>query len=493
MEDQELKHIFQTIRELPPEVDLNGIEQFVLAQPLAIYTYSGPVDGSSWLTFKNLIVMISTVSAVGIGMGVLLLGGGPSSSTAKAPHANNPQQTVAWEDTVPGPGVPPPGLGKPMPPEPLLSAPTMLSSHPVVSNDTAPPLNEILIGPGSGTVHMIPPPVKAPGGECDDEEHVVSVFAKEMEKDGLIAGKKYSFKLNGKGLTVNGKKQPGEVFAKYLELYEKQTGRRMAATMEISVSVAPGDCSISKSNTLSSSSSSSAEAGRIQSGERQKGEFTEIVLESSANIKIIKGSLSEFQVQVSDNGGLQSSVQDNRLYIQGNPGRPDKPGMPHMTVVMPENRLYKIRILGSGNVEMGSRFSGVTSMEIMGSGNVMVNEGVESPDLTVSIMGHGNMTLNGLDVKNMRVLIPGSGNLKAQGRVEGLSVDIKGSGSVSTERLEVRDAKCEIMGSGRIILGNTTGTLSTEISGSGSVLYSGNPTLTKRITGSGSVNKQQAK
>jgi hypothetical protein len=73
-------------------------------------------------------------------------------------------------------------------------------------------------------------------GKNDDA--VQRDFVKQMLADGLISSDKdYSFYLNKKKFTVNGKRQPDEIQRKYLRLYEKLNGSSVSGSFSWQVQV----------------------------------------------------------------------------------------------------------------------------------------------------------------------------------------------------------------------------------------------------------------
>jgi Putative auto-transporter adhesin, head GIN domain len=106
----------------------------------------------------------------------------------------------------------------------------------------------------------------------------------------------------------------------------------------------------------------------------------------------------------------------------------------------------------------------------------------------VTLQGDGNITLTGINSRNLTVALPGSGNVQATGTTTKLHVTISGEGTALLRGLIARDAKAALSGDGTIML-TATHSLSARVSGSGTVLYGGNPShVTQSVTGSGTVS-----
>ena len=103
--------------------------------------------------------------------------------------------------------------------------------------------------------------------------------------------------------------------------------------------------------------------------------------------------------------------------------------------------------------------------------------------------GSGNMDLDGvLTGDNVKVILSGSGNVRAALKSSTLETRISGSGGINLKG-STGDAEVRISGSGEIDgKGLTAETVIASISGSGGVNIRANKTVSARITGSGSVS-----
>jgi hypothetical protein len=113
---------------------------------------------------------------------------------------------------------------------------------------------------------------------------------------------------------------------------------------------------------------------------------------------------------------------------------------------------------------------------------------VEAPTLeAVTLSGSGNIVVDGVAAKSLKVSVPGSGTLTGSGTATRLDVSVSGSGSLQLTRLVASDARAVVSGSGSIFV-TATASLDASVSGSGSILYAGNPEkVTKSVTGAGAI------
>lgn len=113
---------------------------------------------------------------------------------------------------------------------------------------------------------------------------------------------------------------------------------------------------------------------------------------------------------------------------------------------------------------------------------------VAVPAMTaVTLSGSGTLTVRGVRGPSLTVDLPGSGTVRAVGKVGLVTATLAGSGNLELQNLVARAANARIDGSGQIRV-HVTRSLVAVVSGSGVVRYSGDPqAVVDRVTGSGSV------
>lgn len=105
----------------------------------------------------------------------------------------------------------------------------------------------------------------------------------------------------------------------------------------------------------------------------------------------------------------------------------------------------------------------------------------------LTLAGSGNIVVNSIETKSLKVALPGSGTLTASGTATRLDVTVSGSGTVQFTRLVAKDVRAGVSGSGSIFV-TATKSLDASVSGSGAILYTGSPhDVTKSVTGNGAI------
>lgn len=156
---------------------------------------------------------------------------------------------------------------------------------------------------------------------------------------------------------------------------------------------------------------------------------------------------------------------DDKVHVSGNP------------VLVPHVRVR------DGRVELDCRmgFNGAHDLTITLPGRSFRSFG---------IAGSGNLVLHNLDQERLKVSIAGSGNIKADGKVERTEVHIAGSGDIDMAHVASRETEVHIAGSGNTDIAPTD-EAEIHIAGSGDVNLHANPKrLNTHIAGSGRIHNR---
>lgn len=123
----------------------------------------------------------------------------------------------------------------------------------------------------------------------------------------------------------------------------------------------------------------------------------------------------------------------------------------------------------------------------LGDGNVTVV--ARTPSLSgARIDGSGDLTLPELGGRRLEIEVNGSGDVRADGRVDRIDAEVDGSGDLDLRELRAGSASLDLAGSGDADV-DAARRLDVAIHGSGDVRYSGDPQLRQRVEGSGNVER----
>ena len=116
---------------------------------------------------------------------------------------------------------------------------------------------------------------------------------------------------------------------------------------------------------------------------------------------------------------------------------------------------------------------------------------ITTPDLTAfTLNGSGKADIDGLTSGTTRIVLDGSGDIKAKGKLESLTLAVNGSGTADLSGLEAARASATINGSGDATV-DPRETLAAVINGSGQVSYLREGVkVTSVIHGSGMVERK---
>lgn len=205
-------------------------------------------------------------------------------------------------------------------------------------------------------------------------------------------------------------------------------------------------------------------SGNLRSENRTTVSFSSIELQGIGDLYVSQGPQS-FRIEADDNilPVLKSDVIGGRLIIS--------------TSACIEPR-KSIKIYASSPEIKG--------LHLSGSGNIIGLSPLHADYLDLEISGTGVIDL-GVDCKDLRTGVTGSGNILLRGNATNSSVNISGSGNMHGYDLATKRSAIIISGSGRAEL-NVEDELDARISGSGGISYIGNPSKIKRqVSGSGSL------
>ena len=105
----------------------------------------------------------------------------------------------------------------------------------------------------------------------------------------------------------------------------------------------------------------------------------------------------------------------------------------------------------------------------------------------VRLSGAGTIAVDGHDLDQLALSLPGSGTLRGSGDAQRLEVELGGTGDLELGALVATHATVALSGSGNVHV-HATDSLVARISGTGSVFYAGDPeSVTQEITGTGVI------
>ncbi|MCB8985697.1 MAG: DUF2807 domain-containing protein [Ardenticatenaceae bacterium] len=108
----------------------------------------------------------------------------------------------------------------------------------------------------------------------------------------------------------------------------------------------------------------------------------------------------------------------------------------------------------------------------------------------VEVAGAGSMDVHNLSTDKWQVKIPGAGSVTVDGQTTTQTVEINGAGNYNGENLSSQETTIHSSGAGMAVV-QVSDTLDVTIDGLGGVEYIGNPTVTQKINGVGTVKQRQ--
>ena len=166
----------------------------------------------------------------------------------------------------------------------------------------------------------------------------------------------------------------------------------------------------------------------------------------------------------------------------------------HVLIIRSLKNIFFSTEKSNKNIKIYITCPEISSLTVMGSGNIFNKNPISSRIIDLRIMGSGNIVISGLNSKSVKGTIMGSGKISlASGNLANeFKLYISGSGYYKGAEFPVKKADVKISGSGDAAV-NAIDDLDVHISGSGEVLYTGNPNVTTAIIGSGKVTELKIK
>ncbi|WP_017258923.1 head GIN domain-containing protein [Pedobacter arcticus] len=160
-----------------------------------------------------------------------------------------------------------------------------------------------------------------------------------------------------------------------------------------------------------------------------------------------------------------------------------------------QNGILKIRTkrdINNWNVAVNTVKVFITAVKLdallqSGSGSIDLDGEMSSASADFQLSGSGRIIAS-MDTQSAKVTLSGSGNIALAGKVGELNITMAGSGDVNADKLEAENTKVKIAGIGTAYI-NASKTIDAKIVGPGAVKYVGEPIITTKKIGDGSVSK----
>jgi hypothetical protein len=109
---------------------------------------------------------------------------------------------------------------------------------------------------------------------------------------------------------------------------------------------------------------------------------------------------------------------------------------------------------------------------------------------SINVSGGAAVDAKGLRTRSLDINVSGAGDIVISGETEKQSINISGAGKYRADGFKSKDASVNISGIGSAILA-VSDRLDVHVSGAGEVEYIGDPMVTERVSGAGSVKRKR--
>lgn len=210
-------------------------------------------------------------------------------------------------------------------------------------------------------------------------------------------------------------------------------------------------------------------SGNLITSTRTLKAFSKIECSLDATISLAQNESSELKLEAEDNIApiIKTEVVGDKLTITADQSySSQKP----IKLYIPVKELKVIVMKGSGT---------------------LTNEGMlQSENLSLELLGSGNVNLN-VTGKKLQTLLAGSGNIKISGIMEQHNTRVAGSGDVQAFDLKTQQTVAYMAGSGNCNISASVD-LKASVAGSGDIIYKTAPLkISTSVSGSGSIRKAE--
>lgn len=208
--------------------------------------------------------------------------------------------------------------------------------------------------------------------------------------------------------------------------------------------------------------------GDLVTETRVVGAFNGVNLSMEATVYVSQDSIYSLRVQAQENllDIIETPVESGSLVI----------------------RVKNHHVIGSHEpITVFVSAPDISKLNISGSGDIKISQGLEQYSVDMTISGSGNIDLPVLYAHEIETNISGSGNIYGRGGgVDYAHHTISGSGNIEFSGVSADSVYATISGSGDIKV-TANKLLDATISGSGNIRYYGTPVVIPHISGSGEI------
>lgn len=229
-------------------------------------------------------------------------------------------------------------------------------------------------------------------------------------------------------------------------------------------------------------------SGNVVEESRSLGNVSGVELSMQGTLYITIGASQSFRIEAEDNllEYIQTDVRGDRLVID-NPQRVNLQNSEPINFYLTLQELDTVEISSSGDVEVEDDIqSDSFSITISSSGSVSLGK-LDCSSLRVEISSSGDITISDLLADRASVRITSSGNMDIlAGQVPRQDITISSSGEYNARDVTSEEAEVTLTSSGKVTI-RVSDRLRGRLSSSGDVYYIGNPDVNVSTSSSGRV------
>lgn len=146
-----------------------------------------------------------------------------------------------------------------------------------------------------------------------------------------------------------------------------------------------------------------------------------------------------------------------------------------------------LRWIGAGRTYIFITVKELKGFSLSGAGS-LDSKALKTDNLDLSLSGAGSINIESLSASRLTISLSGAGSIATAGKVDSLDAQLSGAGSLKASELQTEEARVVVSGAGSARV-KVAKKLDATISGVGSIDFSGEPAVTQKVSGVGSLHK----
>lgn len=157
-------------------------------------------------------------------------------------------------------------------------------------------------------------------------------------------------------------------------------------------------------------------------------------------------------------------------------------------LIIKQKKKSKIKYSKDNKLDIYVTLPEISKIKLLGSGDINTTHAFENVrDLDIILNGSGDINFEG-EVDDINLNLTGSGDINVKGTADDMKVQLAGSGDIKADKMVAEDCDVKLLGSGDVYV-HAREELEAYVMGSGDIRYEGDARVESSILGSGDITR----